>query len=143
MVASAVVAGLGALLLAVLMGLGLAVGYALGMGEWYRVDEHLGGQLAYLPGVVLIAAVALAVVGLRPRMYLLSWGVVAFVFLQVMLSDTLRLPDWVDAISPFWHLAGVPMESFGLVPAAAELLLAAVFLGVGMWGFRRRDVETG
>lgn len=141
--ASATVAVLGALVLTVMMGLGIAVGYALGMGEWDRVAEHLGGQLAFLPGVLLVAACALALVGLHPRWSLLAWGVVAFVALHVMLGETLRLPDWVDSLSPFWHLPGIPVEPFSAAPAIVELVLASVLAAVGLWGFRRRDLTTG
>jgi ABC-2 type transport system permease protein len=59
-----------------------------------------------------------------------------------MLGETLRLPDWVDALSPFWHLPGLPVESFDPVPVVAELALAAALVAIGLWGFRRRDVGT-
>ena len=79
--ATVLVAGLGALVLSLLMGLGLAVGYGLGMGEWDQLAGQLGGQLSYLPGVLLVAAVAVAIAGLLPRWSLLAWAVVAFVVL--------------------------------------------------------------
>jgi hypothetical protein len=41
---------------------------------------------------------------------------VAFVFFQVILGETLQLPDWVDGISPFWHLPGLPVENFNSRP---------------------------
>jgi ABC-2 type transport system permease protein len=138
--ATVLVAGLGASLLAILMGLGLGVGYGLGMGEWDRLSSQLGGQLSYLPAVLLLTAVAVAVAGLLPRWSVLAWVSVAFVFFQVMLGETLRLPDWLDGISPFWHLPRVPVEAFDLRPAAAELALAAGLLLLGLWGYRRRDV---
>ena len=138
--ATVLVAGLGATLLALLMGLGLAVGYGLGMGEWDRLTSHLGGQLSYLPGVLLVAAVAAAVAALLPRRSLLAWAAVAFVFFQVMLGDTLRLPAWVDGISPFWHLPRLPVESFDPLPALAQLALATAVVVLGLWGYRRRDI---
>jgi len=141
--ATFLVASLGALLLSLLMGLGLATGYGLGMGEWDRPASHLGGQLSYLPGVLLVAAVAVAIAGLLPRWSLLAWAGVAFVFFQVMLGETLRLPDWVDGISPFWHLPGLPVETFDPLPAVAELVLAAALVLLGLWGYRRRDVAAG
>jgi ABC-2 type transport system permease protein len=141
--ATVVVAALGALVLSVLMGLGLAVGYALGTGEWDQVAGQVGGQLSYLPGVLVVAAVAVAVVGLRPHWSLLAWGGVAFVFFQVMLGETLRLPDWVDSVSPFWHLPGLPVQAFDPLPAVAELVLAGGLVALGLWGFRRRDVAAG
>lgn len=141
--ATVLVAGLGALALSLLMGLGLAIGYGLGKGEWDRLAGHLGSQLSYLPGVLLVAAVAVAIAGLLPRWSLLAWAGVAFVSFQVMMGETLRLPDWVDGISPFWHLPGLPVETFDPLPAVAELVLATALVLLGLWGYRRRDVTTG
>lgn len=137
------VAGLGAFVLSLLMGLGLAVGYGLGMSDWNRLTSQLGGQLSYLPGVLLVAALAVAIAGLVPRWPLLAWAAVAFVFFQVMLGETLRLPDWIDALSPFWHLPGFPVETFNPLPGITELALAAVLVLVGLGGYRRRDVAAG
>ena len=141
--ATVFVAVLGASLLSFLMGLGLAVGYGLGAGEWDQLGGQLGGQLSYLPAVLLVTAVAVAVAGLVPRWSLLAWAGVAFVFLQVVLGETLRLPDWVDGISPFWHLPGLPVDAFDPLPALAELVLAAGLVLLGTWGFRRRDITAG
>jgi len=138
--ATVLIAGLGALLLSLLMGLGIAIGYGLGMGEWDRLAGQLGGQLSYLPGVLLVTAVAVAIAGLLPRLTMLAWAAVAFVVFQVMLSETLQLPDWVDGISPFWHLPGLPTENFDPMPAVTELVLAAALVLLGLWGYRRRDV---
>ncbi len=141
--ANVFVSALGAAVLCLLMGLGLAVGYGLGMGEWDRVIDQLAGQLSYLPGVLLLAAVAVAIAGLVPAWSLLAWATVAFVAFQVLLGETLRLPDWVDAFSPFWHLPGLPVESFAPLPALTQLLLAGALVALGLWGFRRRDVSAG
>jgi ABC-2 type transport system permease protein len=141
--ATSLVAGLGALALSLLMGAGLAIGYGVGMGEWDRFAGQLGGQLSYLPGVLLVAAVAVAIAGLLPRWSMLAWAGVAFVFFQVMLGETLRLPDWIDSVSPFWHLPALPTESFDPVPAVAELVVAAALVLVGLWGYRRRDIAAG
>jgi ABC-2 type transport system permease protein len=140
--ATVTVACVGAVLLTLLMGLGLAVGYALAEGDWGQVAAQVAGQLGYVPGVLVVAAAAVAIVGLRGGSSALAWAVVAFVLFQVMLGETLRLPDWVDALSPFWHLPGLPVESFDPVPVVAELALAAALVAIGLWGFRRRDVGT-
>ncbi len=141
--ASLTVACLGALLVSLLMSLGLAMGYALGTDEWGQFASQVGGQLSYLPGVLLVAAVAMAITGLWPRWSLLAWTVVAFAFLQVTLGETLRLPDWADAMSPFWHLPGLPVETFDPSAAMVELLVTAALSLVGLWGYRRRDVGAG
>jgi len=141
--ATVAVAGLGSLVLVILMGVGLALGYGLGMGQWDRVVAQVGAQVAYLPGVLVVAAFAVAVAGLLPRRSMLAWVLVAVVVFQTMLGQTLRLPDAVDAISPFWHLPGVPEQPFTPVPGLVELLLAAALVGVGLWGYRRRDLTSG
>jgi ABC-2 type transport system permease protein len=141
--ATSAVALLGVAALTLLMGLGLAVGYALGAGEWDRVPAQVGGQLAYLPGTLVVGAVAVALHGLLPRATPLAWAAVAVVALQVMLGELLRLPDAVDAVSPFWHLASVPVEEFAVAPFLVLLLIAGALVAAGLWGFRRRDAITG
>lgn len=140
--ATVLVSAAGALLIASLMGLGLAVGYGLGTGEWDQAAAQVGGQVSYLPGVLVVAGLAVAVCGLVPRWSLLAWAGVAFVLVQVMLGELLRLPDWLDAVSPFWHLPAVPVESFAPWPALVQLGLAAALVLLGLWGYRRRDVVT-
>lgn len=141
--ATVLVAVLGSLVLSLLMALGLAVGYGVGMGDWDRLVAQVGGQVSYLPGVLLVAAVAVAIGGLVPRWSLFAWAGVALVFFQVMLGEALRLPDWVSATSPFWHLSRVPVEAFDPLPALAELALAVLLVLVGVRGFRHRDVAAG
>ncbi len=138
--AALVVSAVGALLQTVLMGLALAVGYALGMGEWDRVAEHVGGQLSFLPGVLVILALTAVVVALAPQWSSWAWAPVAFVFVQVMLGETLRFPEWVDRISPFTHLPEVPVESFSVLPGAVEVVLAGGLALLAFWGYRRRDI---
>lgn len=140
--ATVAVTGLGALLLVMLMGFGLAVGYGLGMGEWSQVATQVAGQLTYLPGVLVVAAFAVAVAGLLPRHSMLAWFLVAMVFLQTMLGETLRLPDAVNALSPFWHLPGVPSESFNPTPGLIELAFAVALVMLGLWGYRHRDLAS-
>jgi ABC-2 type transport system permease protein len=137
------VAGVGASVLSVLMGSGLGLGYGLATGEWGDLGAHVAGQLSYLPGVLLVAAVTVTITALLPRWSLLAWAVLAFVVFQVMLSETLRLPAWVDALSPFDHLPKLPVESFDAVPAVIELVVAAALVVLGLWGYQRRDVAAG
>jgi ABC-2 type transport system permease protein len=141
--ATVLVTAAGALVLTLLMGLGLGVGYGLSSGEWDDVAAHVGGQLSYLPGVLLVAAIAVAIAALLPRWSLLAWAVLAFVVLQVMLSQALGLPDWVDGLSPFSHLPTLPVDSFDAVPAVTQLVLATALVAVGRWGYRRRDIAAG
>lgn len=137
------VTGLGVLALTTLMGTGLAVGYALGMGEWDRFGPQVGAQLSYVPGVLVVAAAAAAIVALAPRWSRAAWGLVTFIFVQVMLGETLGFPPWLDRLSPFTELAAQPVERFALLPAAAEIVLAGFLVLLALWGYRRRDLVIG
>jgi ABC-2 type transport system permease protein len=140
--ATVLVAAAGALLLSLLMGVGLALGHGLSTGGPTDVAAHVGGQLSYLPGVLVIAAAAVALTAVLPRWSLLAWALLAFVFVQYLLSETLRLPAWLDGLSPFSHLAMLPIEPFDAVPVAAELGLTVALVALALWGYQRRDVAA-
>ncbi|WP_051485986.1 ABC transporter permease [Nocardioides sp. J54] len=129
--------------LTVLMGAGLAVGYALGSGDWEHLTGHVGGQVAYLPGTLVVGAVAVALHGAVPRAGALAWALLAYVAVQVMLGELLGLPDWAEAVSPYSHLAEVPRESWEAWPSLALVVVAAALTAAGIAGFRRRDIASG
>ena len=140
--ATALVVAVGVLVVLVCSGAGLALGQGLVDGSWGRVATRVAAQLSYAPGVLLVAAAALGLTCLRPRWSLLAWAGVAVVVLQVLLGEALRLPDLVQGLSPFWHLAAVPVEAFDPVPALVELALAAGLLVLAVWAYRRRDLTS-
>jgi ABC-2 type transport system permease protein len=143
MAATTALALVAAVKLTILMGLGLAVGYGLGSGEWDQVLTQVVGQLAYLPGTLVVGALAAALFGLLPRGTGIAWTAVALIALQVVLGQLLQLPDAVQAISPFWHLAAVPVDDFEVVPYVSLLLISAALVAAGLWGYRRRDAVAG
>lgn len=132
----------GTLAVLVLAGVGLAVGRGLAGGGWSDAAAMVGEQVTYAPASLVVAAVAVAAVGLAPRLALVAWAVVAFVGLQVMLGAILRLPDLVSALSPFWHLPGVPEERLAVWPGLVELVVAAALVALGHRGYRRRDLDN-
>ncbi len=134
------VAVAGSVALAAVVGAGLAVGSVAAGGPSDVAGSIVGNQLTYLPAIFVVVGFAAAVVGLAPRHAALAWVLAAVSGLQVLLGQTLSLPDGVQALSPFWHLPAVPGASLDLVPGAVELVIAAVLVGIGLWGHRRRDL---
>lgn len=90
----------------------------------------------------MVAVYALAVTTLLPRRSILAWVLAAAVFFQTMLGGTLRRPDALNSISPFWDRPGVPDEPFYPIPGLVEVLLAAAPVVLGLWGYRRRDLTS-
>ena len=112
-------------------------------GSGTRCFHRSPDRSSYLPGALVLGAFALALHGLLPRATGLAWAAVALVALQVMLGQLLDLPDAVQALSPYWHLAAVPVDDFDVVPFVLLLVVAAALVAAGLWGYRRRDAVSG
>lgn len=132
LVGTVVVVGLG--------GLGVGIAYALTGGGADEAWRMTGFALAYLPGPLVLAAVAVVLVGWAPRAAGAAWAALALVFVVGWLGGLLELPRWVTDLSPFTHLPAVPAEDLRVLPplVLGGLTLAAV--AVGLAGFRRRDI---
>ena len=57
-----------------------------------------------------------------------------------LFGEVLRLPQWLQNISPFEHLAFVPAEAFAWGPFVTLSLLAVVLSVAGQLTFARRDI---
>ncbi|HEX4977111.1 MAG TPA: hypothetical protein VFV40_04520 [Nocardioides sp.] len=102
----------------------------------------VGYSLVYVPGVLALAAGAVALTGLLPRMTLVAWAWLGVTFVIGWLGGLLDPPGWVSGLSPFEHLPLVPVEDLAWLPLAALSLLATGLLGAGLAGFRRRDLAA-
>ncbi|MEU2629608.1 ABC transporter permease [Kitasatospora sp. NPDC007106] len=118
---------------------GLGQGAAMG-GTGRAVARLVPAALAQLPAVWLVAAVALAVVGLAPRWSTAAWGALAFFLLIGWLGPVLRLPQWALDLSPFTHTPHLPGGAFTAVPLLWLTALAAVAAAVGLAALDRRDL---
>ncbi|CAM2835824.1 ABC transporter permease [Skermania piniformis] len=93
-----------------------------------------------IPAVWTVVALAVAVIGARPRVQLVSWLGVLVSFVITLFGPSFKLPDWAMAVSPFDHVPAVGAAApawWGLLWIS---LATAVFLAVGFIGFRRRDI---
>lgn len=133
----------GTVLIVAAAGLGVGAAYALVVGDLAQVPRLVGAALVPVPAVLVLAGAATALFGLLPRAALLAWGVLAVVAVIGFLGELLRLPEWIQAISPFEHVPAVPAEDLALVPLVVLTTLAAVLMAGGLWGLRRRDVVGG
>lgn len=131
------VLGLGVIALG--MGVAMAVGY-VGVEDASRSGSLFAGVLAQLPAMLLVAAVAFLVVAWLPRFAIWVWAIVAFVMVEAMLGDSLRLPEAVRSASPYFHLPLYPSEAWTPLPGLVLLGLAAAATAVGLTGYLRRDI---
>ncbi len=121
-------------------GLGLGVADALVAGDGGAVGRFAWQTLTWLPAVLVLAGLTWLLYGLVPRAAALGWLGLGYAVVVLMFAEILQLPDWVRVISPFEHLAQVPVEAFdvGAFPTVAAV---ATLLSLGGWfALARRDV---
>ncbi|MEV0662765.1 ABC transporter permease [Actinomadura luteofluorescens] len=124
---------------------GLAAGLAHGLdtGDPGReVPRVLGAALAQLPAVWLVAAIALALFGLAPRLTGGAWAAVGVFAVVTLFGAGLDLNQWALDVSPFTHVPKLPGHEFTAVPLLWLLAVAAVLSALGLAGLRRRDLST-
>lgn len=130
----------GSVAVVVLSGVGIAVGYLLVTGETDPLADYVTATLGYVAPVLVLASVAWLLHGWVPRLAGLAWLVLGFVAVVVLFGEVLSIPQWVQDLSPFEHLALAPSQPFRWTPVLVLGGLALAMSAGGMVGFRRRDV---
>ncbi|MCB0894253.1 MAG: ABC transporter permease [Nocardioidaceae bacterium] len=132
---------LGTVVVLLLAGLGLGTSYALVTGDGSAVVRMTADMASYLPAVLVLSAVARLLHGVAPRASRAAWLGLLVVWVVMMFGEVLRLPQWLQDLSPFEHLALVPAESFAWMPFVALSVLALALSVAGQLAFRRRDIH--
>jgi ABC-2 type transport system permease protein len=135
--AEVLAAGGGAVVLAVTAGTAIWAGD--GRLGWAAA---LAGAVNVLPVAAVSLGAAVCALGLLPRA-VAAVGVLPAVggFLLVTAGELVRVPGWLQWLSPYRHLAPVPAAGVDWA-GAGGLVVVALALGVaGVAGFRRRDLR--
>ncbi len=105
------------------------------------VVDTMAASANLLPVILLFGGLAVAMFGLAPRLTIAVpvGGVVVAYVLQIV-GPALDLPGWVVGLSPFYHLALVPVADYALTQGLVMTALAMVAAGVGWVAFNRRDL---
>ena len=136
-----VITAVGTAVILVASGLGLGVTYALITGDGGAVVRMTAAEASYLPGLLVLGAVARLLYGVVPRGAPLAWGVLLLAAVVLLFGELLQLPQWFQDLSPFEHLALMPLEGFRWLPFLIVTAVAAVLSVAGQIAFSRRDVH--
>lgn len=137
-----VVAAAGSLWLLALAGLGNGIGAGLATGDWGLLGPVVLGHIAHTPAVWVLLGIAVALYGLAPRALGLTWVVFVWGTLLSFFGEMLDLDEMILATSVFRHVGQYPAESTSWPAVGLLTVIAAVFVAVGAWRFRRRDLTT-
>lgn len=133
-----VVAGL--LVVAFSGALALGATTAWSTGEMTQLGELVGAAASYLPALLVLAAVALALFAAVPRLFVLAWLIFAFTAIVMFLGDLLSFPEWLMNLAPMHHV-GFPPQDPPAGTALAALAAAAAALCIGAFAaFHKREI---
>jgi ABC-2 type transport system permease protein len=136
------VAVLGAAVLLAIAGLATGLGYGLRVGSaGPQAARMIGAAMAQLPASLVVAGVAVALLGLLPRACVAgAWTVLGAVVVVDLFGAVLQLSHWVLDISPFTHVPRLPGGTVSAAPLVWLCLVALAFCAVGLATLRRRDI---
>src|SRR5690606_14421008 len=115
---------------------------ALSVGDAGYLVDGLVSHLMFAPAVLVVFALAALLYGVLPRVIGLTWALFGFALVLGFFGPIMKLPHWVHNLSPFEHIARIPMEELRW-PALIVLTIAAFgATAIGAHRFRERDLDT-
>lgn len=136
------VAALGALALLATTGLAFGVALALSVGDAGYVVDGLVSHLVFAPAVLLVLAVAALLYGILPQAIGAAWALFGFALALGFFGPIMNLPQWIHDLSPFQHIARIPMDELRWPALIILTVLAAASAAVGAYRFQERDLDT-
>ncbi|MEU4559519.1 hypothetical protein AB0F72_14135 [Actinoplanes sp. NPDC023936] len=131
----------GAVALVTLAGLAMWTGIAAA-GGGLDVLAALQGAWNTLPIVLLSLAAAALAAGWAPRLAALLGALPATGgFLLLVMAESIDAPTWVREVSPFAHLAPVPLQSADWLATTTMIGIAAATTVLAVVGYQRRDLR--
>lgn len=132
-------------LLTIVLGSSLVLGLAtaLSVGDLAELGPTLSSGLAYLPAELVLAGLALAIYGLRPRLFGLAWAGYALMTFIAFLGPGLNLHQWLLDLSPTTHVGNPPVGAIQTGALTVMTGVAVALIAIGFAAFRRRGVPQG
>lgn len=114
---------------------------ATSAGADVTVPDAVVSALNPLPVVLLFAGIDVLLLGLAPRLVVpVGTGVAVAAYLLQTLGPLLEWPDWVLNLSPFHHLATVPIADVAWPAAWVMTGIAVALAAAGAAALWRRDL---
>jgi polyether ionophore transport system permease protein len=129
-------------LLTIVLGSSLVLGLAtaLAAGGMAELGPTLSSGLAYLPAELVLAGLALAVYGQRPRLFGIAWAGYAAMTFIAFLGPGLKFRQWALDLSPTTHVGNPPAGAIQTGTLTVMTGVAMTLMAVGFAAFRRRGI---
>ena len=87
------------------------------------------------------ASLSVLAAGFAPKLKSVVWGVFGYSIFVSYLGRLLKFPEIMEKLTPFGYIAQMPIQEFKLLPVAVFSVMAIVFIGAGLIGYRKRDIQ--
>jgi ABC-2 type transport system permease protein len=122
-------------------GLATGLAYGLSTGDVGRqLPRVLAGAMVQLPAVWVLAAIAVALFGLLPRLTLVAWGPLGVYLLLGLIGTAVQLDQWLLDLSPYTHTPKLPGAAMSTTPLIWLVTVTGALAAAGLVGLRRRDI---
>lgn len=105
-------------------GLGTGLGHAAATQDAESVLPPLAAAFSYLPAVLVVTALVRLAHGLSFSAASAGWAALAWCTFVGMFAGLMDLPSFITGLSPFDHVATMPVETFAAQPWAALWVVA-------------------
>lgn len=133
----------GAAVLVLVVGAGAGLSRSLATGDPGQLVALVGAAAARIPAVWTMGALGLLLYAAAARAAVLGWAALVAVVVLGEFGPLLRLPVWLQELSPYRHVPALPGADLTLVPLAALLAVTAALVALSGLLYRRRDITPG
>jgi ABC-2 type transport system permease protein len=141
--ANLVLATASAVIVAVVAGSAATVGLALSGVESGPPGLLVGAALGHVPAAVVFVAVTAVAFATIPRVSIaLGWGFLAVGLVLGQFGELMRLPVWLQDLSPFRHSSAMPVEAFNPVASFTMTGIALAGAALACYLLRHRDLTA-
>lgn len=106
------------------------------------LETLLKAVYIYMPVVILVLGLATFLIGVFPRLTVLNWLYISFMFVVLYLGSILEFPEWTMNVSALHQIAAYPFETIDWQPIILFSAIGAVFMIIGVVGYNKRDIKS-
>ncbi|WP_100408116.1 ABC transporter permease [Bacillus solitudinis] len=96
--------------------------------------------MGYLPAIWLMTGLVVLFIGVFPQLASIIWLYLGYSFIVVYLGGLLQFPEWMGELSPYGHIAQLPVEEMNYLKSFTLIGLAISFMLIGFRGYKKRDI---
>lgn len=119
---------------------GLYVTSRLAMSNPLNFSQVMLTGIVYLPVLWLFIGLAILFIGILPKSRMLIWLFIGFSFFLEYFGTMLDVPNWIQSLSPFFHIPKLPVDKLTFSSILIMIVLGIGFMVIGNLGYRRRDI---